>query len=83
MTTTSSRRPRSRAISSSTACCASVPGGPDVEARLAAGELEPARVDAGVGVLPGDVERVEVPAADPARVPDRALGGDVEGLGDR
>jgi len=56
-------------------------GGPDVEPGVTARELEPARVDARIGVLPRDVEGVEAPAAHPAGVPDRPFGGDVERFG--
>ena len=52
-----------------------------VQARLAAREIEPARADSGVGVLPGHVNSSEGAAADPARVPDRPFGRDVDGLG--
>ena len=51
-----------------------------LEPRLAAGQVEPARADPGVGVLPGTCRPREVAAADPARVPDGPFGRDVDGL---
>ena len=52
-----------------------------VEPRLAAGQVEPPCVDAGVGALAGHVQRRERAAGDPARVPDGAFGSHVDGFG--
>src|SRR5262249_55818905 len=56
-------------------------GGADVEPRLPTGEVEPARVDPGVGVPARNVDRLGHADTDLPRQPDRALGGDVERLG--
>ena len=53
----------------------------DVEPRLAARQVEPACVDAGVGALAGNVQRRERAAGDAARVPDGAFCRHVDGLG--
>ena len=52
-----------------------------VEPRLAAGQVEPACVDAGVRALARNMQRRERSAGDAARVPDGALGRHVDRLG--